>query len=252
MSAAKLLCSSVFFVVYQNELVFLPLLLGSKANIKLNESINPFWPCRGECKKGLGRGNREHTLNDPLTDKALLIRHLKRPFEGDFANGSTSNQSESCTLASQLAVSRISQLSKDSGRGGGMSRQTVLVTHTQICVSVVAKGSEWGGGVHSAILGQRVAAIKSFLKLIIKPKVGKHFRRRAQPKNEHNELTTLLGSSSSSASSFSSRQPQPQPQPEHQLQFQFQLFAERFQTSNRFRILQWATAVRGGGAEGQG
>lgn len=181
-------------------------------------------------------------MNDPLTDKALLIRHLKGLFEGDFANGSTSNQSESCTLASQLAVSRISQLSKDSERGGGMSRQTVLVTHTQICVSVVAMVSEWGGG----ILGQRVAAIKSFLKLIIKPKVGKHFRRRAQPKNEHNELTSLLGSSSSS------RQPQPQPQPEHQLQFQFQLFAERFQTSNRFRILQWATAVRGGGAGGQG
>lgn len=136
-------------------------------------------------------------------------------------------------------------------KGRGVSRQTVLVTHTQICVSVVAKGSGWGGG-HSAILGQRVAAIKSFLKLIIKPKVGKHFRRRAQPKNEHNELTTLLGSSSSSASSFSSRQPQPQPQPEHQLQFQFQLFAERFQTSNRFRILQWATAVRGGSAGGAG
>lgn len=189
-------------------------------------------------------------MNDPLTDKALLIRHLKGLFEGDFANGSTSKQSESCTLASQLAVSRISQLSKDSGRGGGVRRETVLVTHTQICLSVVAKGSEWGG--HSAILGQRVAAIKSFLKLIIKPKVGKHFRRRAQPKNEHNELTTLLGSSSSSASSFSSRQPQPQPQPEHQLQFQFQLFAERFQTSNRFRILQWATAVRGSGAGGQG
>lgn len=148
-------------------------------------------------------------------------------------------------MASQLAVSRISQLSKDSGRGGGVRRETVLVTHTHKS-AYQSLPREGNGGGHSAILGQRVAAIKSFLKLIIKPKVGKHFRRRAQPKNEHNELTTLLGSSSSS------RQPQPQPQPEHQLQFQFQLFAERFQTSNRFRILQWATAVRGGGAGGQG
>lgn len=125
------------------------------------------------------------------------------------------------------------------------SRQTVLVihqhthTHTQKC----EPGR--GGGRQSAILGQRVAAIKSFLKLIIKPKVGKHFRRKAQPKNEHNELTTLLGSSSSSSFSSSSRQPQPQ----HQ--HQFQLFAKRFQTSNRFWILQWETTVRGGGGRGQ-
>lgn len=132
----------------------------------------------------------------------------------------------------------------------GEERESSGHTHTNLRISR-CQGKGMGGG-HSAILGQRVAAIKSFLKLIIKPKVGKHFRRREQPKNEHNELTTLLGSSSSSASSFSSRQPQPQPQPEHQLQFQFQLFAERFQTSNRFRILQWATAVRGGGAGGQG
>lgn len=56
---------------------------------------------------------------------------------------------------------------------------------------------------HSAILGQRVAAIKSFLKLIIKLKVGKHFRRKAQPKNEHNELTTLLGTSALATASVS-------------------------------------------------
>lgn len=131
-------------------------------------------------------------------------------------------------------------------KGGLESRLTVLVTRTH---TNLRARERWG---HSAILGQRVAAIKSFLKLIIKPKVGKHFRIRAQLKNEHNELTTLLGSSSSSTSSSSSASWQPQPQPEHQLQFQFQLFAERFQTSNRFRILQWPTAARGGAARRAG
>lgn len=126
------------------------------------------------------------------------------------------------------------------------SRQTVLVIHQHTHTHKHANQAGEGGR-QSAILGQRVAAIKSFLKLIIKPKVGKHFRRKAQPKNEHNELTTLLGSSSSSSFSSSSRQPQPQPQHQHQ----FQLFAKRFQTSNRFWILQWETTVRGGGGRGQ-
>jgi len=96
------------------------------------------------------------------------LGHLKEPF----------------TLASQLAVSRIKQLfcqrqdREDcdwEGRGG-----TDNVAKHCCCQGI-------GGSL--AILGKRVPAIKSFLKLIIKPKVGK----QAQPKNEHNELTTLFG-----------------------------------------------------------
>lgn len=85
-------------------------------------------------------------MNDPLTDKALLIRHLKGLFEGDFASGSTSNQSESCTLASQLAVSRISQLSKDSGRGEGNGEQTDSFSHTPAHTHTHKHASQAGGG----------------------------------------------------------------------------------------------------------